>query len=138
MHNEALQAETAGKILWVDEAGFLSSRQMLWLAEYAAEHNSRVVLTGDPHQHHAVERGDMLRILVKADAVRVAELTEIQRQTDPALRSAVHALSTGEIGRGFEILDEAGRITEIEDDSERDFVLVQKHLEALVVLQVCS
>jgi conjugative relaxase-like TrwC/TraI family protein len=131
MHNEALQAETAGKILWVDEAGFLSSRQMLWLAEYAAKHNSRVVLTGDPHQHHAVERGDMLRILVKADAVRVAELTEIQRQKDPALRSAVHALSTGEIGRGFEMLDNAGRITEIEDDSERDFVLVQKHLEAL-------
>jgi hypothetical protein len=28
-------------------------------------------------------------------------------------------------------LDKAGRITEIEDDSERDFVLVQKHLEAL-------
>jgi hypothetical protein len=104
---------------------------MLWLAEYAAKHNSRVVLTGDPHQHHAVERGDMLRILVKADAVRVAELTEIQRQKDPALRSAVHALSTGEIGRGFEMLDKAGCITEIEDDSERDFVLVQKHLEAL-------
>ena len=131
MHNEALQTETAGKILWVDEAGFLSSRQMLWLAEYAAEHNSRVILTGDPHQHHAVERGDMLRILVKADAVRVAELTEIQRQTDPDLRSAVHALSIGEIGRGFEMLDKAGRVTEIEDDSERDFLLVQKHLEAL-------
>ena len=131
MHNEALQAETARKVLWVDEAGFLSSRQMLWLAEYAAEHNSRVILTGDPHQHHAVERGDMLRILVKADAVRVTELTEIQRQTDPDLRSAVHALSTGEIGRGFEMLDEAGRITEIEDDSERDFVLVQKHLQVL-------
>jgi len=131
MHNEALQAETAGNVLWVDEAGFLSSRQMLWLAEYAAEHNSRVILTGDPHQHHAVERGDMLRILVKADAVRVAELTEIQRQTDPDLRSAVHALSTGEIGRGFEMLDGQGRITEIEDDSERDFVLVQKHLQAL-------
>jgi ATP-dependent exoDNAse (exonuclease V) alpha subunit len=131
MHSAALQAETAGKILWIDEAGFLSSRQMLWLAKYAAEHNSRVILTGDPHQHHAVERGDMLRILVKADAVRVAELTQIQRQTDPELRAAVHALSTGEIGRGFEMLDETGRITEIEDDSERDFALVQKHLKAL-------
>src|SRR5260221_6422689 len=73
----------------------------------------------------------MLRILVKAEAVRVAELTEIQRQTDPDLRSAVHALSTGEIGRGFEMLDGQGRITEIEDDSERDFVLVQKHLQVL-------
>jgi hypothetical protein len=58
-------------------------------------------------------------------------LTEIQRQKDPELRSAVHALSTGEIGRGFEMLDGQGRITEIEDDSERDFVLVQKHLQAL-------
>jgi conjugative relaxase-like TrwC/TraI family protein len=131
MHSPALQAETAGKIVWIDEAGFLSSRQMLWLAKYAADHNSRVILTGDPHQHHAVERGDMLRILVKADAVRVAELTEIQRQTDPELRAAVHALSTGEIGRGFEMLGAAGRISEIEDDSERDFVLVQQHLAAL-------
>jgi AAA domain-containing protein len=75
--------------------------------------------------------GDMLRILMNADAVRVAQLTEIQRQTDPDLRSAVHALSIGELDRGFAVLDEAGRITEIEDDSERDFLLVQKHLEAL-------
>jgi AAA domain len=110
MHNEALQAETAAKILWMDEAGFLNSRQMLWLAECAAEHNNRVILTGDPHQHHALERGDMLRILVKANAVRVAELTQIQRQTDPDLRAAVHALSTGEVGRGFEMLDEGSAL----------------------------
>ena len=101
MHNEGLQAETAGKILWVDEAGFLSSHQMLWLACYAAEHNARVVLSGDPHQHHAVERGDMLRILMKADAVRVAELTVIQRQKDPQLRAAIHALSTGDVMLSF-------------------------------------
>jgi conjugative relaxase-like TrwC/TraI family protein len=134
-HSLELQGETAGKIIWVDEAGFLSSRQMHWLADYAARTGGRVILTGDPHQHHAVERGDMLRVLMKADALKVVELTEIQRQKDPELRSAVYALSTGEIGHGFEMLDQQGRIIEIEDDPERNYALVQKHLQAVAAGQ---
>jgi len=53
---EALQAENGRQRtpLYGDEAGFLSSRQMFWLAAYAAEPIIEgVILTGDPHPTHA-------------------------------------------------------------------------------------
>ena len=130
-HNERLQEEVAAKTIWVDEAGFLSAKQMLWLAQFAERNGNRVILSGDTHQHHSVERGDMLRILEKAGAASTAQLTEIQRQQDPALRAAVFALSEGDILGGFEALDGQGRITELEDDSERVNAIIEAHLGAL-------
>jgi hypothetical protein len=42
-----LQQAAIGQVLWVDEAGFLSVRQMLELEEFAVEQNCRLVVTGD-------------------------------------------------------------------------------------------
>ncbi|MGA8656268.1 MAG: MobF family relaxase, partial [Chthoniobacterales bacterium] len=130
-HNQRLQEEVAAKIIWVDEAGFLSAKQMLWLAEFAKRNGNRVILSGDTHQHHSVERGDMLRILEKAEAISTAQLTEILRQQEPELRAAVFSLSEGDIAKGFEALDVQGRITELEDDSERVNAIIEAHLGAL-------
>ena len=68
--NRDLQQAAVGQVLWVDEAGFLSVRQMLELQEFAVEHNCRLVLTGDTKQHHSVERGDALRILERSGVSR--------------------------------------------------------------------
>jgi ATP-dependent exoDNAse (exonuclease V) alpha subunit len=64
-----LQRLAQGRILLVDEAGFLSTRDMLQLLSFAAGNNCRVILSGDSRQHHSVERGDALRILEKSAAV---------------------------------------------------------------------
>ena len=61
-----LQRLTSGKILLIDEAGFLSVREMRQLLSLAAGNNCRVILSGDSRQHHSVERGDALRILEKS------------------------------------------------------------------------
>jgi hypothetical protein len=61
--NRELQEQVKGQVLWVDEAGFLSVRQMLQLQEFAIEHDCRLVVTGDTKQHHNVQWGDALRIL---------------------------------------------------------------------------
>jgi len=37
MDNALLQDVARGKILWIDEAGFLSTRQMRWVVEFAVE-----------------------------------------------------------------------------------------------------
>ena len=58
-----MQQAAKGQVLWVDEAGFLSVRQMLELQEFAVEQDCRLIVTGDTKQHHSVERGDALRIL---------------------------------------------------------------------------
>jgi AAA domain len=64
--NPELKQAVKGKVLWVNEAGFLSVRQTLELQVFAVEHNCRLVLTGDTKQHHSVERGDALRILERS------------------------------------------------------------------------
>jgi ATP-dependent exoDNAse (exonuclease V) alpha subunit len=61
---------TEGSIIWVHEAGFMSSEQMRWLLDHATQTDSRVILSGDTLQHHSVERGDALRVLEKTGAVR--------------------------------------------------------------------
>ena len=129
--NRDLQQEAIGQVLWVDEAGFLSVRQMLELEEFAVEHDCRLVVTGDTKQHHSVQRGDALRILERSGAIAQAALTKIYRQRIPKLREAIEDLSKGRTGEGFEKLDKFGAIQEIADDAGRLAAIAEKQIEAL-------
>jgi ATP-dependent exoDNAse (exonuclease V) alpha subunit len=115
----------------VDEAGFLSAKQMRWLANFAAGNQCRLILCGDSRQHHAVERGDSLRVLEKTSAVRSAALTKIFRQRIPALRDAIQELSWGQTEKGFGKLDEFGVIQEIEDENSRLAANAERHMQAI-------
>ena len=95
MESSLLQDVARGRILWIDEAGFLSTGQMRWAVEFADRNNCRLILSGDTRQHHGVERGDALRVLERAGAVAQVALTKIFRQQIAALRDAVYDLSTG-------------------------------------------
>jgi ATP-dependent exoDNAse (exonuclease V) alpha subunit len=108
--NPELRQTAKGQVLWVDEAGFLSVRQMLELQEFALEHECRLVVTGDTKQHHSVERGDALRILEQSGVISQAALTKIYRQRIPELREAVKDLSKGRTAEGFDKLDKFGVI----------------------------
>jgi AAA domain/TrwC relaxase len=129
--NVELQQAVKGQVLWVDEAGFLSVRQMLELQEFAIERNCRVVLTGDTKQHHSVERGDALRILERSGVIAQAVLTKIHRQQIPELRAAIEDLSKGRTGEGFDKLDKFGAIHEIADDTDRLGAIAENQIEAL-------
>jgi hypothetical protein len=88
--DKLLQSVASGEVLWVDEAGFLSSRQMHWLVQFAERERCRLILSGDALQHHGVERGDALRVLENAGVVTQARLTTIVRQQVEPLRLTVH------------------------------------------------
>ena len=100
--NEQLQQELSGCVLWIDEAGLLSSKQMAKLAELARKYDWRLIFSGDVGQHNAVERGDALRILDAHGGVKPAELDQILRQKDPIYNDAVRALAGGDIDHAFE------------------------------------
>jgi ATP-dependent exoDNAse (exonuclease V) alpha subunit len=106
--NEKLQAKTRGQVLWVDEAGLVSSEDMRRLMDVAKENGNRVILSGDYTQHSSVEAGDAFRLLEKEAGVRLARLTKIRRQTVPGYKKAVEAIAQG-TGRaaqkGFDGLD---------------------------------
>jgi len=129
--NETLQDAARGQVLWIDEAGFLSVKQMRWLVDFAERNRCRVILAGDTRQHHGVERGDALRIMERAGAVAQAALSKIFRQHNPALRAAMYALSAGRTEAGFDKLDKFGAIREMEDRQERLEAIAQTHLAAI-------
>ena len=99
-----------GQVLWVDEAGFLSVRQMLELEEFAVERDCRLVITGDTKHHHSVQWGDALRILERSGAIAQAALTKIYRQQIAGLREAIQDLSKGRTADGFDKLDKLATI----------------------------
>lgn len=116
-----MQKQIHGQVLWVDEAGLLSVKDMKRLFDVAKTQDARIVLSGDTHQHNGVLRGDALRILERNAGIRTAGLSEIRRQTDAGYRQAVKAISEGDaidkdgmtgVERGLSLLDGMGAIVE--------------------------
>lgn len=89
-------------ILVVDEASFVSNNQMLTFMKQAREQNyARVVLVGDVKQLDGVEAGTPFDLLQKMK-MPTAIMSDIVRQRDDNLLSAVHHAIAGEIKEAFE------------------------------------
>src|SRR6202050_2354442 len=137
--NEALHPQLRGQVLWIDEAGLLSARQMRGIFQLAEKQDCRVILSGDTAQHTAVERGDALRLLETYAGLKAAQLTEIRRQKSKQYREAVRDLAKGDARRGFEKLDQMGAIKELPEDERykqiaKDYAdAVSRRITALVV-----
>jgi hypothetical protein len=115
LSNTQLQDSIQGKVILVDEAGFVSSKQMRDLCQLAQKNDNRLILVGDPKQHTSVEAGDAFRALIKYGKMRVARLEEIHRQKDPVYREAVRELAKGHVLRSFEHFEAKGAVMEIRD-----------------------
>ena len=110
-----LQEQVRGQVLWIDEAGLLGTKTMKLVFDLAAQMDCRVILSGDPRQHGAVDRGTVLRILEEQAGLPVAEVKEIQRQRG-AYKEAVKLLADGLAQEGFAALDQLGWVKEVEGD----------------------
>ncbi len=136
--DEKLQAQAAGQVLWIDEAGLLGTRTMTKVFELAERLDARVILSGDRRQHGSVERGAALRLLETDAGLVPAEIKDIQRQRG-SYKQAMHALSEGRVEDGFRQLDQLGWIQELrnEDRNQRlanDYVQAVKHGETAIVI----
>lgn len=118
-----------GQILWVDEAGLVSMPELRNLVTLAHDRNARLILSGDTRQHHAVGRGDALRLLETESGITPAELRDIRRQQRADYRAAADLLSRGELVAGFDALDRMGAIREIPGD-ERYTRLAETYLDS--------
>ena len=77
-----------GAVVLVDEAGQIGGEQMLQLLSLIKENEGRVILSGDTHQHEAVEASDALRAIEMYSGLGCAELTNIRRQNPDAAKTA--------------------------------------------------
>ena len=95
----------------VDESSLASTNQMReFLSRLGPD--DRVLLIGDIRQHQGVEAGRPFEQLQEA-GMRTATLDEIVRQKDPALKSAVELLATGQVSAALDALQQQGRVKEI-------------------------
>jgi len=113
---------------FVDESSLASTNQMReFLSRLAPQ--DRVLLIGDTRQHQGVEAGRPFEQLQEA-GMRTARLDEIVRQKDPALKSAVEFLATGQVSSALDALQKQGRVREIPDTEERIRAIARSYAES--------
>ena len=120
-----------GALVVVDEASMLSTIDMKRLLELAERDKLRILLTGDTDQHHSVQRGDAMRILLESRSIEAVELTRSRRAQVAWIREAVEDLKAGRRDEGFARLDEAGAIYQAPDPRALRKEAVEAHLSTL-------
>jgi conjugative relaxase-like TrwC/TraI family protein len=112
----------------VDESSLASTNQIREFLTRLGPHD-RVLLIGDIRQHQGVEAGRPFEQLQEA-GMRTAKLDEIVRQKDPALKSAVEMLATGQVSAALDALGQLGRVKEIPNREERFRAIAKSYVES--------
>lgn len=113
---------------FLDESSLASTNQLRdFLSRLGPE--DRVLLIGDTRQHQGVEAGRPFEQLQEA-GMRTAKLDEIVRQKDPALKSAVELLASGQVSAALDGLQKQGRVREIPDPEERIRTIAKSYIES--------
>jgi ATP-dependent exoDNAse (exonuclease V) alpha subunit len=116
------------RLFFIDESSLASTNQMReFLARLGA--HDRVLLIGDTRQHQGVEAGRPFEQLQDA-GMRTARLDEIVRQKDPALKSAVELLATGQVSAALDALQQQGRVKEIPGAEGRIRAIAKSYVES--------
>ena len=113
---------------FVDESSLASTTQMRELLARLGP-NDRVLLIGDTRQHQGVEAGRPFEQLQQA-GMHTAKLNEIVRQRDPALKSAVELLATGQSVAALDLLQRQSCIREIPDRPERILATARNYADS--------
>ena len=113
---------------FVDESSLASTNQMREFLSRLGPYD-RVLLIGDTRQHQGVEAGRPFEQLQEA-GMRTARLDEIVRQQDPALKSAVELLATGQVSAALDALQQQGRVKEIPNAEERVRAIAKSYVES--------
>src|ERR1035438_5119716 len=112
----------------VDESSLASTNQMREFLTRLGPHD-RVLLIADTRQHQGAEAGPPFEQLHEA-GMRTAKLDEIVRQQDPALKSVVELLATGQVSAALDALQQQGRVNEIPNAEERVRAIAKSYVES--------
>ena len=126
MPKKQLQQE---EILVIDEAGMLSTQQMVSLIEKAQDLNSRLILVGDTKQLSAVQAGAPFRLLQERSQLQTVTIDENLRQVTPQLKEAVDLAAEQLTQAALELLDQHSRVIEIPILKTRNYGVAQRYLD---------
>jgi AAA domain len=72
--NGKMQKGVSGHVLWIDEASFLSAKDMRWVLELARDNGCRLVLAGDTNNTTEYAEAMRLRVLEQSGSISQAIL----------------------------------------------------------------
>jgi conjugative relaxase-like TrwC/TraI family protein len=104
---EKVTAGAKGKMWIVDEAGMVSSKDMLALLRKANLHDARVLLVGDTRQLSPIDQGNPFLDLQRNTSTTRAVLNESVRQKDKNLRDAVARMNVGKVDEALKHLSDS-------------------------------
>jgi conjugative relaxase-like TrwC/TraI family protein len=123
----ASSAQPNDRVLWlVDESSLLGTRQAVRLLQAARRTGARVALIGDEDQLPSIEAGHVFHQLM-ANGMETAHMTEILRQQNPSLRSAVQLTIQRKHHRAVEQI--AAHVYEVPDRLRRLEAVAQLYLD---------
>ena len=126
----ALQAAAAGRIIWCDEASALDNRDFDWLLHFVRETGGRLVVSGDPKQHGAVQRGHPFKMLIDTGVLECAKLEKIYRQKDvPKLLEIIEHYHGERYEAALNQIEELGVVRESDTRSDALKALVMDAME---------
>lgn len=130
-----LQRQAKDKLLWLDEASLLAAKDAASLFTLVRKLDCRCVVMGDPKQHAAVARGNVMELLLEEAGLRAAHVRDIRRQAG-AYKQAIQALSQGRVSEGFKRIDALGWIKEI-PDADRFRQLAAEYVDTIASGKTC-
>jgi len=105
-----LEGAQAQKLVVVDEASLLSSRDANKIMEIANREGMRVVFQGDVRQLQAVEAGKAFQNAKDFAGFSKAEMTDIQRQKTELGKEVVADIYRGKPQEAFDRLEKGGKV----------------------------
>lgn len=115
--NPKLREKLADRDLVIDEAGMVSSRDMVKLCREAEAHGNRVILVGDVKQLSAVQRGEGFRLIQDHTPAVTYQIEKSNRQKPEAYKDVVAAIrrasDRGQWNTAFERMETSGILREI-------------------------
>ncbi|MEP9532518.1 MobF family relaxase [Xanthomonas euvesicatoria] len=138
LKNEGLEAHTLasflrtkdkpidGKtIIVLDESGVVGARQMEQVMRIVEKARARMVLLGDTKQTEAIEAGKPFAQL-QQDGMQTARISEIQRQKDHELKTAVEQAAEGRVTQS---LAHIKHVEELKEPTERHRAIVNDYIQ---------
>ncbi|MCB2078374.1 MAG: AAA family ATPase, partial [Novosphingobium sp.] len=129
--SDRLQEGAIKRAVLIDEAGFLSTRQLAELVRVAEERGARLVLVGDTKQHESVERGSALRSLIDSKLVKPESLSKVRRQRAAEHRHIAKLLANGQSLKALDAAEAVGMVREIPDARELFASAAKEYADAL-------
>lgn len=109
------------QLILLDESSMVSNHDFAQFVSLICDGNGRVVISGDIAQHQAIESGKPSELLLRSNVTDTAYLTDIVRQENPRLKSAVQFIIKNDLSSAITAIHHENPMDHIRRDEKNPF-----------------